>query len=190
MVDFALLHRPALADAKSGSFGASSAGSRITLEALPEGHVLQVLGSRGSASFEDLIRQIGDGNPASVRAYGPGQWFVVGDSPLSPPDIAGKTVLLSGKASIADQSHGRVRIGISGPPVEAVLAKGTAVDLDRAKFPIGHSAMTLIGHISALITRIGEKNFEILVLRGFAESLWNELIEMGAEFGIDARVKG
>ena len=187
MVDFALLHRPALAGAKSGSFGAPATGNRITLAALPEGHVLQVLASRGNAGLEDLIRQVGDGNPNAVRAYSPGQWFVVGDAALSPADISGKAALLSGKASIADQSHGRVRIGISGTAVEAVLAKGTAVDLDRAKFPVGHSAMTLIGHISALVTRTGEDGFEILVLRGFAESLWDELIQMSLEFGVDAQ---
>ena len=37
MADFALLHRPALANAKSGAFGASSTNGRITLAALPEG---------------------------------------------------------------------------------------------------------------------------------------------------------
>ncbi len=187
MVDFALVHRPALAGAKSGSFGAPATGNRITLAALPEGHVLQVLASKGSASLEELIRQIADGNKTAVRAYGPGQWFVVGDATLSPAEIAGKAALLSGKASIAEQSHGRIRIGMSGGSVEAALAKGTAVDLDRTKFPVGRSAMTLIGHISALITRTGDESFEVVVLRGFAESLWDELIQMSLEFGVDAR---
>jgi len=185
MVDFALLHRSALAAAKSGSFGASSTKARITLNALPEGHVLQVLAAHGSGDLQ--IPQIGDGAPHAVRPYGPGQWFVVGDAPLSAADISGKAALLASKASIADQSHGRIRIGVSGASVEAVLAKGTAVDLDQARFAIGHSAMTLIGHISALITRTGADSFELMVLRGFAESLWDELIQMSLEFGVDAQ---
>ncbi|CAN7347855.1 sarcosine oxidase subunit gamma [Pararhizobium sp. LjRoot255] len=189
MVDFALLHRSALAGARSGSFGASSMTARITLGALPEGHVLQVLAAHGSG-LQNLILQIGDGAPHAVRPYGPGQWFVVGDAPLSAAHIAGKATLLAGKASIADQSHGRVRIGISGASVEAVLAKGTAVDLDRANFAIGHSAMTLIGHISALMTRTDVDCFELMVLRGFAESLWDELVQMGLEFGVDAKTAG
>lgn len=187
MVDFVLLHRSALADAKSGSFGAPSTRARITLEALPEGHVLQVLAARGSSDLQDLIPRIGDGAPHAVRPYGPGQWFVVGDAPLSAAEIFGKTPLLDGRASISDQGHGRIRIGISGQAVETVLAKGTAVDLDHASFPVGQSAMTLIGHISALITRTGTESFELLVLRGFAESLWDELIQMSLEFGVDAR---
>ncbi|MCW0001454.1 sarcosine oxidase subunit gamma [Pararhizobium sp. YC-54] len=186
MVDFALHHRPALADAKSGSFGAPSTGKRITLAALPEGHVLQVLAARESGDLQSLIPRIGDGTHHAVRPYGPGQWFVIGDAPLSAAEIFAKTPLLDGKASISDQGHGRVRIGISGWAVETVLAKGTAVDLAISNFPVGHSAMTLIGHISALITRAGTESFELLVLRGFAESLWDELVQMSLEFGVDA----
>lgn len=187
MVDFALLHRPALSGVKSGSFGAASAKGRVTLAALPEGHVLQVLAARESGGLDGMILPISDGNPHAVRPYGPGQWFVIGDASLSAAEIFGKAATLQGKGSISDQSHGRIRIGISGPAVETVLAKGTAVDLDRQAFPEGHSAMTLIGHISALITRTGPESFELLVLRGFAESLWDELIEMSLEFGVDAK---
>lgn len=187
MVDFALFHRSALAGAKTGSFGAASTGSRIALTALSEGHVLHVLAAHGSGDLQSLVAQIGDGGPFAVRAYGPGQWFVVGDAALSAADLSGKAALLASRASIADQSHGRVRIGIGGASVEAVLAKGTAVDLDQANFAIGHSAMTLIGHISALITRTGVESFELMVLRGFAESLWDDLVQMSLEFGVEAK---
>ncbi|OJG00108.1 sarcosine oxidase subunit gamma family protein [Pararhizobium antarcticum] len=187
MVDFVLLHRAALAGARSGAFGTSMPEKRITLEALPEGHVLQVLAGRATGDVTALVASLGDGKAQSVRPVGPGQWFVVGDAVLSTVDMAERKARLSGQGSMADQAHGRVRIAISGTDVEAVLAKGTAVDLNLCEFPAGRSAMTLIGHISALITRTGEHAFEILVLRGFAESLWDELIEMSLEFGVDAR---
>jgi len=187
MAEFSLVQRPALAGAKSGSFGSTAVDGGIVLEALPEGHVLQILASGGTGDLSAIVVSVSDGSAHAVRAVGPGQWFVVGDAAFAHSDIADKQALLSGPASIADQSHGRVRIGISGAAVEAVLAKGTAVDLYLSQFPVGRSAMTLIGHISALITRTGDTRFEILVLRGFAESLWDELIEMGLEFGVDAR---
>jgi sarcosine oxidase subunit gamma len=66
--------------------------------------------------------------------------------------------------------------------VERVLAKGTAVDLTLSAFPIGKSTTTLIGHIAAHITRMSAEGFEIMVLRGFAESLWDDLARMSAEF--------
>ena len=41
---------------------------------------------------------------------------------------------------------------------------------------------TLIGHIAAHITRTGPDRFELMPLRGFAESLWHDLETMAAEF--------
>ncbi len=187
MADFSLLHRAALAGAKSGSFGPTQADGGITLEALPEGHVLQVLASPDAGDLAASIASVSDGSVYAVRAVGPGQWFVVGDAGLSASEFAKTQAALSGRASIADQTHGRIRIGISGAGGEAVLAKGTAVDMHPDQFPVGRSTMTLIGHITAMITRTAADRFEILVLRGFAESLWDELIEMGLEFGVDAR---
>lgn len=190
MADLALVHRPALLNAKAGAFGASSSRDRITIEALPEGHVLHVLARKNGGDIESKLAQIGDGGAYALRGFSPGQWFVIGDAALHPEEIATKSTVLEGSASIADQSHGRVRIAISGAFVTTVLAKGTAIDLDPSMFPVGSSAMTLIGHISALITRTGDDRFELLVLRGFAESLWDDLIRMGLEFGVDARAAG
>jgi len=84
---------------------------------------------------------------------------------------------------VVDQSHGRVRIALSGPMATRVLAKGTAADLSLTAFPIHHATTTLIGHIAAHLTRIAEDRFELIVLRGFAESQWEDLDRMSAEFG-------
>jgi sarcosine oxidase subunit gamma len=89
---------------------------------------------------------------------------------------------LEPKADCVDQSHGRVRIRVSGAKVEQMLAKGTAVDLAPIAFPLGHATTTLIGHVAAHITRTDSESFEIIVLRGFAESLWDDLETMGREF--------
>ncbi len=89
-------------------------------------------------------------------------------------------------ADVVDTSHGRVRMALSGATVERVLAKGTAVDLALSAFPVGQSATTLVGHISVQLTRTGEQSFELMVLRGFAGSLWDDLIGMAREFGIEA----
>jgi sarcosine oxidase subunit gamma len=62
------------------------------------------------------------------------------------------------------------------------LSRGTAVDLDPTAFLVGHATMTLIGHISAHLTRLDADRFEITVLRGFAEALWDDLARMCAAF--------
>jgi sarcosine oxidase subunit gamma len=80
-----------------------------------------------------------------------------------------------------------VRIALAGEKIEATLAKGTGVDPAMGTFPVGLSVLTLIGHTSAHLTRVGDSRFEILVMRSFALSLWDELIDMGLEFGISAQ---
>jgi len=177
MRDFLPSHRSALAAAQTTRFGAS-----LVLQPLPEGHILQVLSSHGMDDIRSLLVEISDGGKHAVRAAGPAQWFVVGNRPLSEQEFLKIETRLESNAALVNQSHGRVRIGVSGSHVGAMLAKGTAVDLDEHSCKIGQSAMTLIGHISVHLTRVAEDSFEILVLRSFAEDLWDDLNRMSAEF--------
>jgi sarcosine oxidase subunit gamma len=176
MSEFSITSRSAL----ESRTAISSEG--ITLEALPEGHVIHVLGKPGEPIEPDLLASLSDGAPFAVRAAAPGQWFIVGNQPKSYLQLESLFAKLRPNAFGIDQSAGRVRILMHGPMVERVLAKGTAVDLAIACFSLGHSTTTLIGHISAHVTRTGVQAFEIMVLRGFAESLWDDLSLMAAEF--------
>ena len=54
---------------------------------------------------------------------------MVGDAPLSAEDFAALVARLPDVA-VSDQSHGRVRIVVEGAKAAAMLAKGTAVDLE------------------------------------------------------------
>ncbi len=154
----------------------------ITLEALPEGHVLHVLGKPGEPLSMARLEGLSDGAPHAVRAAGPGQWFIVGDRPKTHPELTDLFAALQPEAFGVDQSAGRIRIRASGPMVERMLAKGTAADLSLSHFPIGYATTTLIGHIAAHVTRVGADAFEIMVLRGFAQSLWDDLARMSGEF--------
>ncbi|SEI20994.1 N-methylglutamate dehydrogenase subunit D [Rhizobium tibeticum] len=176
MSDFRIVLRPALA------YKHSVTSNRITLEALPEGHVIHVLGLPGDDDLADLLQSLSNGGPHAVRSISPGQWFIVGNEAKSHAEQAELFATLQPRAIGVDQSQGRVRILAKGPMVERVLSKGTAVDLALAEFPVGRSTTTLIGHIAAHITRVGNDAFEIMVLRGFAESLWDDLARMCAEY--------
>lgn len=174
MSEYRLIHRPALSDKQP--FNASGIG----LTALPEGHVIHVLAEQGadpSAMLKGLAEQ-----GHSVRYAAPGQWFIVGDEPLADDALAALLTRLTPHAEGVDQSHGRVRILARGPMVERVLAKGSGTDLALSAFAVGRSTTTLIGHIAAHVTRVEDHAFEIMVLRGFAESLWDDLAQMSAEF--------
>jgi sarcosine oxidase subunit gamma len=44
----------------------------------------------------------------------------------------------------------------------------------------------LLGHVSVQLTRMAPDGFEILVLRSFAQDVWDSLIAMGREYGVRA----
>lgn len=175
MSDYRLAPRPALAARPSVISPA------ITLEPLPEGHVIQVFAAPGTSDITPFLRSVAP-QPHAVRTAAPGQWFIVGDSGMAHAEMTALFEALRPQAFAVDQSHGRVRVRAHGPMVERMLAKGTAVDLALSAFPVGHSATTLIGHISAHVTRTDSDTFEIMALRGFAENLWDDLARMSAEF--------
>ncbi|UXT20009.1 sarcosine oxidase subunit gamma family protein [Agrobacterium tumefaciens] len=155
------------------------ASTAIKLSPLPEGAIIHVLAAPDATDLEVRLRGLTIGD---IRAVSPGQWFIVGEHPLSHADMKALLAALEPQATGVDQSQGRVRIRIEGKMAERVLAKGTAVDLSLAAFPVGHSAATLIGHIAAHLTRVNAQVFEVIVLRGFAESLWDDLARMSLEF--------
>ena len=164
MSDLELIHRPALRSARPVST------PRIRLAPLPEGTVLQVFGpSAGRARLAEAADSAG----LSLHDNGFEQWFLVGDAPVPP-------LSLPAGYSCVDQSHGRVRIAIGGAAVEDVLAKGTGLDL--AAIPVGAAAPTLFGHVAVHLTRTGADAFHVLVLRGFAESLWDDLLQHANEY--------
>ncbi len=176
MSDLRIVSKVALADRTS------IAGKDIALEALPEGHVILVMGKPGADTIKNRIVPLSDGTSHAVRAAGPGQWFIVGDQPKTKGQLEALFAALGPDVYGVDQSAGRVRIHLHGARVESVLAKGTAVDLALTSFPVGNATTTLVGHISTHITRTGKHAFELMVLRGFAASLWDDLVQMSAEF--------
>ena len=174
MADFELIHRPAVGAAPIQGSGAFAA------KALPEGTVVQVLGKADGDDLTPLLRELAGGEANAVRAAGPGQWFIVCSEPTSHADLQALLGRLAPHAFGVDQSHGRVRIEVSGSAVTRALAKGTAIDFEI--MAVGQSAMTMIGHISVHMTRTAPDRFELMVLRGFAGSLWDDVVHMGAEF--------
>ena len=143
--------------------GAALRPGGVSLRALPEGGLWLLLGRPGAAAPELP--------GAELRPAGPGQWFLLGEA--LPEGLEG--------FAVSEQGHGRLRIALEGPDAAALLAKGTALDLDALE--VGASAQTLIGPIGAHVTRTGARRFELIVLRSYAESLWHDLGEMAAEYG-------
>ena len=170
MSDEALVPAPALPETPHE---APKGDCRIAFQ--PAGHVLQILAPPFAADPSAHLAELSNGGACTLRPAGPGIWYIVGDSPLTPQDIAQRESRLGAQVQLIDQTHGRVRMELLGPGAARLLVTGTAVDLSLARFPIGSAFETLFGHIGIHLTRTGADRFELLVGRSFAMSLWEEL---------------
>ncbi|MCV9961533.1 sarcosine oxidase subunit gamma [Pararhizobium sp. BT-229] len=126
----------------------------------------------------------------SVRFAGPGEWLALSQTETPESLQRNLSLLLAEAAYIVDQSEGRVVLRLSGPNVRRILAKGIAVDLHVSVFAVGTSSNVLCGHISVNLARTGENEFELIVMRSLAESLFDDLALMGREFDLSAGFSG
>nr|WP_316650813.1 sarcosine oxidase subunit gamma family protein [uncultured Gellertiella sp.] len=187
MTDLAVISRPALASVAPGRFGANAGTAGIVLEALAEGHVLHLLANPKDASARDSAAALATQFGAPLRVTSPGQWYLAGDRVLAPGEFRALETRLAPALAISDQSHGRVRIGVSGTDVEAMLAKLMAADLALAAFPVDHGTTLFAGHVAVHAFRTCASAFELMVLRGFAVDLWESLVQASLEFGVECK---
>ncbi|MEK1926475.1 MAG: sarcosine oxidase subunit gamma family protein [Rhizobium giardinii] len=126
----------------------------------------------------------------SLRFVGPGEWLVVSQSETPDGLLRSLSLVLAETAYVLDQSDGRIVLRLSGPNVRRILAKGVAIDLHPSVFAIGAASNLLCGHISVNLARTGENEFELIVTRSLAESLFDDLRLMGREFGLSVDFSG
>lgn len=149
------------------------------MRAMPEGTLIQILGKPDGDDLTAMLGELGGGDATTVRSFGPGQWLVVREQPTTHADLQALFARLAPHAFGVDQTHGRIRIEVSGRAVTSVLAKGIAVDFDG--MAVGQSGMTMMGHITVHLTRCAADRFELVVLRGFGQSLWDEIAHLSAD---------
>jgi len=143
------------------------------------------LGAHTGLPMPQPNRLAGDSD-RSVRAIGPGiwQWVAV---PGTIPDAATLRGSLAGVATVVDLSHARTALRIQGPAAARTLAKHCGLDLDTRKFPEGSATNTRFGLLGATLARLAPVNgmpvFELLVFRGYAEFVFEALVESAREFG-------
>lgn len=86
------------------------------------------------------------------------------------PDVG-----LAKVAAVVDQSDAWACVEVSGADAVDVLARLVPIDLRAAAFKRGHSARTLVQHMTASITCLGADRFLMLVFRSMAGTLVHDL---------------
>ena len=117
----------------------------------------------------------------TIAGLAPGRFLISGMA----PDLATRfeAALPSEDGAVTDMSHGRVILRLDGEAAP-LLASAVALDLHLSVFPPGRVAQTTIHHIDVVVHRLTATRFDLWVLRGFAESLLDWLLDAGLEIGI------
>lgn len=74
-----------------------------------------------------------------------------------------------------DQTDARCVFVLRGPFVREVLSRGTSINLSADAMPTYQSQATLLGRISAVLTRLDDHGFEVIVNRSYAQALVRQL---------------
>lgn len=174
--------------------GATTANGRVRLSEVRQNSILQV--QAWPETGETVRRVIGEllgieapaigrastGPGITVAAIAHGRYLISGHADDLPQKF--EAALPSSEGAVSDVSHGRVILKLEGEAAATVLATSVALDLDLSVFPSGRVAQTMIHHIDVVIHRRAEMHFELWVLRSFAESLAEWLLDAGLEHGI------
>ncbi|MEP2782973.1 MAG: sarcosine oxidase subunit gamma [Pseudoruegeria sp.] len=104
----------------------------------------------------------------NVRAlwFGPDQAMLIGPAPAAS---------LRDCCAVTDQSDAWCRVHLTGEGAEQVLARLVPIDLRLSTFGIGAVARTEVFHMAAVISRLSDAVFEIMVFRSMAETLVHDL---------------
>lgn len=137
---------------------------------------IAVFKGKGKALTSALKTAHGMAVPAPNRATGKtgarAIWFghdmILLQGPQPDPQLAKH-------AALTDQSDAWAVVRIEGAGARDVLARLTPVDLRDKVFKHGHTARTELAHMMASITRTGVQSWQIMVFRGFAETLVHDL---------------
>jgi methylglutamate dehydrogenase subunit D len=122
----------------------------------------------------------------SFAGIGIGKWIAAAEGPAALGYVARLRGHLTGLASIADQSDGRVVLRLSGERVRQVLATGIALDLHPRKFKTGNIASTIISQMGVQIQQLDDQpTFQLIAFRSFAGSLLSWLTKSAAQFGYE-----
>lgn len=127
-----------------------------------EEDVSRALAAEIGAAFPPPNRTTGK-EAARVIWTGPGQALVLG------PRVAPEG------AAVTDQSDAWAVLQLDGDLAEAALARLVPVDVRRASFERGHTARTMLHHMTCSLTRVGDAAFEIMVFRSMAKTAVHDL---------------
>jgi sarcosine oxidase subunit gamma len=159
-------------------------GAATLTEVLPEAITFVAPFAGQDKAVSDALKAvIGLGFPApnrtTAKAGARAIWVGAGQAL-----VLGPAVVVEG-AALVDQSDAFACLALEGPAARDVLARLVPVDLRDGSFKRGHTARTLLNHMTCSLTRTGAERWEVMVFRSMAGTAVHEVSE--AMRRVDAR---
>jgi len=125
------------------------------------------------------------GDAGSLQWLSPDEWLLIvaaGDGFRLQREL--REALGDVHFSIVDVSGGQTVLELDGECAVEVLMKSTVYDVDPGRFPVGKGVTSVFAKATAMIRRVGEERWELVVRRSFADYCLRWLLDAGEEYGI------
>jgi len=126
----------------------------------------------------------------SIQWMSPDEWLVIVPGGREFEAETRLRAVLAGHFAVINVSGGQTMLELSGPAARSVLMKCTPYDVHPAHFPVGKGVSTTFAKSTAVIRRVGEERWELVVRRSFADYLYRWVLDAAEEFGVHVAAEG
>lgn len=120
----------------------------------------------------------------SIRWISPDEWLVLVPGERAFELEAALREGIDTHFAVVNGSGGQTVLSICGENAVDMLKKCTPYDLHDRNFPVGKVVTTVFAKTQAVITRVSEDTWELVIRRSFADYAWLWLQDASAEFGL------
>jgi methylglutamate dehydrogenase subunit D len=174
---------PLGADFKTGQRGHVAHGIGVRVSEPQYGFIGELAAFAGSEGTIAKMAGAAAGQPGAISfPIASNRWFFAGQEGMDEPVRA---KLKPADGSLADLSHGRTCLRISGPKAEWVLSKLYAINFNETAFPAATGLSTAHHSIFTQIYRLDAETFDLFVFRSLARSFWHTLQRAAEETGFE-----
>lgn len=120
----------------------------------------------------------------SLQWMSPDEWLLIVPGGLEFDAEAALRRELTGHYAVMNVSGGQTVLELSGPGVREMLMKCTPYDVHPREFPVRKGVSSVFAKSSAVIRRLGEERWELVIRRSFADYLYRWVLDAAEEFGV------
>jgi sarcosine oxidase subunit gamma len=185
--------------------------SRVTVATLPTAHGAGVVvreraflghlilrGNAADPAFRDGVEKalglplplragplsMDEEHGTSIQWMSPDEWLVIVPGGREFDAERRLRECLSGHFAVMNVSGAQTVLELAGPAAREVLMKSTPYDLHPRNFPVGKGVSSVFAKSSAVIRRVADERWELVIRRSFADYLYRWVLDASEEFGL------